>query len=219
MDAFFSTLAVLFFISVLLFIVFKKNFSSQGLTSQITPQLSIQMVHSNILKEIKNVKEFSTIRVPFDSIIDFSNNKQIFGKDIPFSEQKLVLSYSGVIVCGCDLDRINLSQSFFNNNHLTITLPYSQIMDIYPEMATIKIHSQKSQIFADKIDLDLQNKLISADIETKRAEYIASGILSNSNERITKYLNSIVAPMGVVAEINFVENNQLPANSQRLLTD
>lgn len=217
MFSFGSTLAILLFVSVLVFLLFKKFSSPQGVVAQMTPQLSIQAVHSNILKEIKNVKELATIRATFDSVVDFSKSKQIFGKDIPFSEQKLVLSYSGNIVCGCDLDKIRMSQSFLNNNHLMITLPNSRILDIYPDVNSFKVHSQKSQIFADKVDLDFQNNLIADDIEKKRAEYIEDGILLKSNENIRQILNSIVAPMGVIAEVNFVDDNELPPPTNTLM--
>ena len=215
MDSFFSTLATLGFISVLiaiLAVLLLKKFSSSRneITQSLTPQVSIQTVHANILNEIKNVTELATTRVEFNEVVDVTKSKTLGNFKIPFSTQKLLLSYSGMIVCGCDLEKINMAQSFFNDNHLKITLPNCKILDYYVVPGSVKIHTQDSQIFADKIDLEFQDKAVNENLEMKKQAEIDRGILSDSNEKICQILNKIVAPMGIIAEINFVDERELP---------
>lgn len=212
MNGFFSTLAVLLVVVVLVILAFRR-FNQNDTQAQ----LSIQAVHSNILSEMKNVKELATIRTDFQSTIFLSHNKKVFGFDLPFSERKFTLSYRGNLVCGCDLDKIKISDNFFNENHIAITLPNSRIFDIYPDVNSFQIYENKSELLADAITLELQNKAVAADIEVVKQQFISDGILIKSNENIRKVFADMTAKFGVVAEINFVDNDELPPPANQKL--
>ena len=211
MDSFFGMLAVLLFVSGLAIIAARpylnKNISDK-LSSNNKPNdlPSIQTVHATILSKIQAVKELAVLRSNFQSVVSFSEAKKIFGHDIPGSSRKFILEYTGTIVCGCDLSRIRISNQFHNKNHLMITLPNSQVLDMYPDISSFKIHEQSSGIFAEDIKIYDQNREVTKDLEKVKQRLIEEGILLKSNEHVSRILISTVNLIGIETEIHFVES-------------
>ena len=139
MSTFWATIAVLLFVSALVgggAVLFMRQ-----RRALLPPQeeLSIQTVRSIILTKLQNVKELAMVRSNFQSVVHFEEAKKVFGHDVPGTMRKFMLSYTGTVVCGCDLNKVNVGNSFFNRNHLQITLPQSRIFDIYPDQ--VFLHS------------------------------------------------------------------------------
>ena len=167
---------------------------------------SIQTVRTLILSELQNVKELSMLRSNFQSIVPFSKSKKLFGHDVPGTNCKFLLKYTGKVVCGCDLDQIDIGNSFYNHNHLSITIPSSRIFDIYAD--TIEVYDQNAEIFSGGIQLEDQNQMITKDLHKMKQQLIDNGILMQSNENIRHLLKSITNPLGLKIDVNFIELGQ-----------
>ena len=222
MNTFSATMAVLLFVSILtgllVYLFTKKRNQTQTLAQSQTQALSIQSVHITILSEIQHIKQLSLIERNFHSVVDFSETtKQIFGHGVPGTTRKFKLNYSGTVVCGCDLDKIVMGNSFFNNNHLRITVPSCQILHMYPNIETFEVYGVSAGIFTSDITIDDQNREVAKDIENVKDRLIQDGLLLEGNEDVRKLLNKITEPLGVEAEINFVEFKEENDNSRPLL--
>ena len=216
MSTFWATIAVLLFVSALvgggvfLFMHYRRTL--------LPPQeeLSIQTVRSIILTKLQNVKELAMVRSNFQSIVHFEESKKVFGHDIPGTTRKFMLSYTGTVVCGCDLNKVNVGNSFVNRNHLQIILPQSRILDIYPDLSTVKLHDQDAGIFANDIKIEDQNREITADLQNVKQRLIDGGILLKSNDSVQQLVKSITAPLGVEAMIAFDNAEQLDGQPELL---
>lgn len=215
MSTFWATIAVLLFVSALVgggVVLFMR----QRRVSLPQEELSIQTVRAIILTKLQNVRELAMIRSNFQSVVDFTESKKVFGHDVPGTTRKFMLSYTGTVVCGCDLNKVNVGNSFFNRNHLQITLPQSRIFDIYPDLSTIKLHDQDTGIFADDIKIEDQNREITADLQDVKQRLIGEGILLKSNDNVQQLVRSIMAPLGIEAVIAFNNAEQLNGQSEPL---
>ncbi len=209
MDSFFGMLAILLFVSGLAIFAARpyigKNISGRLLSTDKSNNLpSIQTVHAIILSKIQDVKELTVLRSNFQSVVSFSEAKKILGHDIPGSSRKFILEYTGTIICGCDLSKIIISDQFYNKNHLLITLPNSQVLDIYPDISSFKVHEQSSGIFAKNINIDDQNREVAKDLEQVKQHLIDEGILLKSNENVRRLLVSVINPIGIEVDLHFV---------------
>lgn len=208
MNVFLVTIAVLLFVSILaggsVYINSKRN-----RTPEIS-ELSIQSVHSTIMSEIQNLKELSTLKSNFHSVVSFEESKKIFGHDVPGTTRKFKLNYSGTIICGCDLKKIIIDNDFFDRNHLRITLPMSQVLHIYPNIETFEVYDVSAGIFTSDIEIEDQNREVAKDLEEVKKQNIQNGILLKSNENARKLLRAITTPLGVEAEVTFVDFNEEP---------
>jgi|GEM_PF-4259330 len=70
----------------------------------------------------------------------------------------------------------------YNKNRLLITLPNSQVLDIYPDISSFKVHEQSSEIFAEDIKIEDHNREVAKDLEQVKQRLIEEGILQKNNE-------------------------------------
>ena len=163
-------------------------------------------VRTAILSGIQNVSELATIRERFQSIITFSDGIKIPGLNIniPGTTKKFMLKYYGTIVCGCDLSKAKVSERF-DINRVRITLPHSEILDIYADVHSFEVYDQRAGIFTS-VKLEDQNREVNSDLNKVKAHELEKGILAHSDDNVRKILSSVVASVGMEAEIVFTEN-------------
>ena len=173
-------------------------------------------VRTTILSGIENVSELATIRERFQSIVSFSEGVKIPGLNMNFpgTTRKFMLKYYGTIVCGCDLSKAKVSERF-DVNRVRITLPHSEILDIYADVHSFEVYDQSAGIFTS-VKLEDQNREVNADLEKVKVHELEKGILTHSDENVRKILTSVVASTGMEAEIIFtsVERSELPGSEQ-----
>ncbi len=171
-------------------------------------------VRATILSGIQNVSELATIRERFQSIITFSDGVKIPGFNINFpgTTRKFMLKYYGTIVCGCDLTKAKVSERF-DTNKVRITLPHSEVLDIYADVHSFEVYDQKAGIFTS-VKLEDQNREVNSDLEKVKVHELEKGILTQADENVRKILGSVAASAGVEAEIVFTGNdrNELGGN-------
>ena len=165
-------------------------------------------VRTTILSGIQNVSELATIRERFQSIVSFSDGVKIPGLDIniPGTTRKFMLKYYGTIVCGCDLSKAQVSERF-DVNRVRITLPHSEILDIYADVHSFEVYDQSAGIFTS-VKLEDQNREVDSDLLKVKAHELDRGILTQSDENVRKILTSVVASTGMEAEIVFTGNDR-----------
>lgn len=205
MSAFFMTIAVLLFVvglSAAVAFLFMQNRK----ISAAQENISVESVRQIILTKIQDVKELAVVRSNFQSAVTFEDAKKIFGRKLPGTARKFSLSYTGTVVCGCDLNKIRIANSFYNNNHLTVQLPESKILDIYPNVETLEILDNSAGIFADDIKIEEQNRELSADIQKVSERLISEGILIKIDENVRQIIKAIAEPLGIVAEVKFLKS-------------
>lgn len=165
-------------------------------------------IRSTILAGIENVSELATLRERFQSIVTFSDGKKIpfVNINFPGTTKKFMLKYYGTIVCGCDLSKAQISERY-DINRVRITLPRSEILDIYADVHSFEVYDQSAGIFTS-VKLEDQNREVDADLEKVKAHSVQNGILAQSDENVRKILTSVVASTGMEAEIIFTEKEQ-----------
>ena len=162
-------------------------------------------VRTTILEGIEKVKELATIRRRFQSIVSFSEGVKIPGlnMNIPGTTRKFMMKYDGVIVCGCDLSQVKISESY-DGNKVKIMLPHSKILDSYPDMNSFEVFDQSAGIFTS-VKLEDQNREIKSDIDKVKETELQNGILLQADENVKNILSSVVASTGMLPEFIFTE--------------
>ena len=173
------------------------------LTRKKNPAARKKSVRSAILQGIQNVNDLATVRERFQSIVSFSDGKQMpfLGFCLPGTTRKFIMRYAGVIVCGNDLSRLDISERFAVNR-VRVVVPRSRILDIYADVQSFEVYDQQAGLFTS-IRLEDQNREVTADLEEMRQNALKSGILSQADENTRRILTSIVATTGMEAEIVF----------------
>lgn len=180
-------------------------FTRKTANININPNRSIR---TTILAGIENVSELATLRERFQSIVTFSDGKKIpfVNINFPGTTKKFMLKYYGTIVCGCDLSKAQVSERY-DINRVRITLPHSEILDVYADVHSFEVYDQSAGIFTS-VKLEDQNREVDADLEKVKTHSVQNGILANSDENVRKILTSVVASTGMEAEIIFTDKEE-----------
>ncbi len=176
---------------------------------------TVQAVRSVIMEGIQNVSELSTVKSSFQSMIEYSSDKEKFlGIGIPGTQRKFMLQYNGTIKCGCDLKKIKVVYDE-GTNRAKITLPRSEVLDIYADFQSIRMHDN-SGIFTSVKPTD-QNTEIIADLEHVKEGKINDGILELADKNVKEIVSSVITPIalraGIQADIEFDDEHTLESGS------
>ena len=187
------TLALIVLTAVCTLLIFRKK---SGPTTE--------SVRSVIMDGIMNVSEFS-------------ESKKIPGTNvnIPGTTRKFMLKYNGTIVCGCDLTKVKVSEG--GTDRVKITLPRSEILDVYADFNSLEVYDQSAGFFT-RVQLEDQNRQITADLEQVKANEIQNGILELADGNVKHILESVVVPKGMLADIVFAEDPEKLTSSTSPLT-
>lgn len=181
----------------------------------------VQQMQTILYEEIHRVRELVTIRKPFQGNISFEDDKKIFKNvHMPFSSRKLVMTYSGMIVCGCDLEKIRLAREGHN---VTVLVPHSRILDCYVDVRSLKVHYKDTGLLAKEIQFEEQNALIKTDLENWQRKTLQDGTLAQADEEVRQMLTGIIEQRGLNrnfdVQIVFLrqDNSQIVNVSQNFL--
>ena len=176
-----------------------------------------EAVRSTILEGIRSVSELATVRQNFQSIVTFESSKKIPGLawTIPGTKRKFMLKYNGTIVCGCDLTKVKVSDG--GTDRVKITLPRSEILDVYADFNSLEVYDQSAGLFTS-VKLEDQNREITADLEQVKANEIQNGILELADGNVKHILESVVVPKGMLADIVFTDEPEKLSSSTSPLT-
>jgi len=160
-----------------------------------------QSARSTLIQGIKNVRELTTLRQNFQSVVIFKDSKELLGFQLPGTERKFILKYGGVIVCGSDLENIQITERFAVNR-VRIDVPGSRILELYADMKSIQVYDQKAGFFTS-IALDDQNREIAKNLEEVRQNSLNGDILRRTDENTRTVLTALAASLGMEAEVVF----------------
>ena len=178
----------------------------------------IQQMQTILYEEIHRVRELVTIRKPFKREVSFNDDRKIpkINVHMPLSDRKILITYSGMIACGCDLDKISLTRE---GNNVKIFVPHSRILDCYADVKSFKIAYQDTGLLAKDFKIEEQNALIKADLENQQREALQNGLLAEANEEVRQMLANIIERRGLNQSFNlqivFQKNGTSTALSTR----
>ena len=175
----------------------KTDSEPQQNNSNSSEQMTFLQMQRLIYTELRDICEIALVRKNFTSVIPIDEDKKIpmLNVHMPGSSRKLLLTYSGTIVCGFDLKDVKIFPQ--DDRRLKISLPQSRIMDSYADMQSIKIHHKEAGIFAKDITLEEQNSWVNADLEDHKQKSIQAGLLLRANENARQLLLSRIEHKGL----------------------
>lgn len=215
-DAFGATMAILIFLTFLVgggvyYVTNLKN-KQKALEEQNRNEeksRNLVRLHTVIVSKITDIAELATVREDFTSEINFKKDaKEWNGFNLPLTGTEFRMTYTGVIVCGCDLMQFEVPIDSVTENSATIIIPRSKVLHIYPNVESYNIINLKADLFGKKLTLEEQNMLVAKDIETQQQRIINEGILKRADENVECILKAQMQSIGVTPRIIFLNNNE-----------
>lgn len=139
---------------------------------------------------LNDIGELATQAGYFTNVQVISSSKQLFGNDIPMTQNKYVFSYDGIIKTGIDFEAIEVNVDDTSHT-IKVKLPEVKILSIEIDENSFEIYDERNNIFNPLVLKDINKSMIALKNET-RDNAINKGIFkstrSNSETLIKGFL-------------------------------
>ncbi|MCR8968919.1 DUF4230 domain-containing protein [Facklamia sp. 7083-14-GEN3] len=181
---FFLILGVLFFLGWITWYGF--NHYVESIPNQITDQELVL-----IKNRLEDAKELTTMKYHYTNMGHFEKQKAIKNWKIPFTESKFMLTYSGVIHTGVDLEKLEFSS---DGEQLVVEVPQAKILAHEVNEDSVDILDEDGSIFNPiKVDdvVALQGDL-KKEMEN---EALANGLLTETQNYSQNQIKDLITDM------------------------
>ncbi len=146
-----------------------KTVAVQAPTINVTERTDVEIIH--IEEILESASELVTMKYHYTDVDMYEENIEAFGYTLPFTTDKIVFTYSGVINAGIDLSEIQYTIDN-DNRSITLILPPPTIIAHEIDESSFQSYDVRNSIFTSA-SLDGYTALfaeLKAKAETKLAE-------------------------------------------------
>ncbi len=178
---------VVIFILVSVIIAFSFNY-------YINLNKSEETISSTTIEErLIHLEELATIKYNYKDIVSYENRKHFQGINIPFTKKSFIITYSGYIKAGVNLDNMDIIVG--DDNSIVIKLDGAEIIDNVINEESAEVYDENSGIF-NKLNYQELFQVLSEEKAKTKEELINNGFLDEANNRARILLNEILKNIG-----------------------
>ena len=142
---------------------------------------------------LKNIGELATQAGYFTNVQTISSDREILGVAIPFTHNKYVFSYDGVIKAGIDFSKIELSVDEIRHM-ITVKLPEAEILSSEIDENSMRVYDETKNIF-NQLKIDDVNMSLKALKTEAQENAIANGLLDNATANAKLLITGFLSGM------------------------
>ena len=153
-------------------------------------QISTEVNISVIDTQIKGIGELATVEYLYTDAGKFSDARQLFGYDIPFTTKSFVAKWDGTIKAGVDVEKaaVNIDEE---NQVITVYLPQAEIFSHEIEEDSLETLDESSGLFNpistnDAWDLNAESK------QAMEERAVAYGLLEKAEENAREIISGVM---------------------------
>ncbi len=151
------------------------------------------LLSSRIEEKVVRLVELSTVKYNYTNVVEYEDKMQLSGVNIPFTNKRFILKYSGYIKAGIDLSTIEINLK--DKDTVEIKMDKAKVIEnVIPE-EEVYFFDEKDSIFNKLSFKDLYVVLIE-EKEKMKAEVIEKGILNDAEKNGTEIITSLLEGMG-----------------------
>lgn len=144
-------------------------------------------------EQIMQISEMSTVKYNYTDVISYENSRQLSGVNIPFTNKKFIVKYSGYLKAGLDLTDAKLDIE--DEDKIKVRLPRAVILDNVIIEEEVAFFDEKNGVFNPLKYSDLYDVLIE-EKEKKSEEAIKSGLLEEAENNLDQLLRLYLKDLG-----------------------
>lgn len=160
--------------------------------AKISTKRTMNVISSTIQEKVERLVELSTVKYNYTNVVEYENQLEFSGIDIPFTTKKFILKYSGYIKAGMNLSTIEVD--LIDKDTVEIKLEKAKIIEnVIPE-EEVYFFDERDSIFNELSFKDLYVVLIE-EKEKMKAEVIEKGILNEAEQNGEEIIKSLLEGM------------------------
>lgn len=151
------------------------------------------LLSSRIEEKVVRLVELSTVKYNYTNVVEYEDKLQLSGINLPFTNKRFILKYSGYIKAGIDLSTIEINLK--DKDTVEIKMDKAKVIEnVIPE-EEVYFFDEKDSIFNKLSFKDLYVVLIE-EKEKMKEEVTQKGILNDAEKNGTEIITSLLEGMG-----------------------
>lgn len=159
-----------------------------------------------LTQQLQEVNDLATMQYNYSKVGKFENSLTLNGWDIPLTKKSFLLTYSGQLKAGINMEKIQVE---VKDNKITVLLPEVQVLSNVIDEKSIEVYDESKNIF-NPISIEDYTAFATQQKDKVEDEAIENGLLS---EAATKAQSAIRKFLNMVPEIK--ENYQIEVEFQK----
>lgn len=161
--------------------------------NKISLERQTDLMSSKVEENIIKLVELSTVKYNYTNIVEYKNNIQLKGLDIPFTNKKFIVKYSGYIKAGIDLETLEIKVD--DKNTIRVSMDKPKIIENIISEEDVYFFDEKDSIFNKLSFKDLYSVLID-EKEKMKEEALEKGLLNDAEKNGKEIIKSFLEGIG-----------------------
>ncbi|MBU5425743.1 DUF4230 domain-containing protein [Tissierella pigra] len=161
--------------------------------AKISVQRKTNLLSNKVEEQVTKLMELSTVKYSYTNVVEYEDKMQLSGINLPFTNKRFILKYSGYIKAGINLDTIEVKVK--DKNSVEIIMENAEIFEnVIPE-EEVYFFDEKESIFNKLSFKDLYVVLIEEKDKMEK-EAVDKGLLNDAEKNGSEIIKYLLEGMG-----------------------
>lgn len=161
--------------------------------NKISLDRKTDLLSSRVEENIVRLVELSTVKYNYTNIVEYKDNMKLKQLNIPFTNKRFIVKYSGYIKAGMDLDTVEIQLKDKDTIEILINKP--KIIENIISEEDVYFFDEKESIF-NKLSYDDLYSVLIEEKEKMKEESIEKGLLNDAEKNGEEIIKSLLESMG-----------------------
>ena len=150
-------------------------------------ELSAVVVQS----QITEIAELATVTYSYTELGQYESIKEFYGTKVPFTTNKFILTYDGVIKAGVDVGKAQIEEK---GGTITVRLPQAQVISHEIDENSVKVFDEKTSIF-NQFTVEDYTAFYADQKKSVEEKAISKGLLTEARSQAVKAVTAALEPL------------------------
>ena len=150
-------------------------------------ELSAVVVQS----QITEIAELATATYSYTELGQYESSKEFYGTKVPFTTNKFILTYDGVIKAGVDVGKAQIEEK---DGTITVRLPQAQVISHEIDENSVKVFDEKTSIF-NQFTVEDYTAFYADQKKYVEEKAISKGLLTEARSQAVKAVTAALEPL------------------------
>lgn len=161
--------------------------------NKISLERNESLLSSKIEENITKLVELSTVKYNYTNIVEYKDNIQLKGINLPFTSKNFIVKYSGYIKAGLDLETLDIR--IIDKDVIEVKVDKPAILENVISEEDVYFFDEKNAIFNKLSFKDLYSVLIE-EKEKMEEEVLEKGLLNDAEKNGEEIIQSFLEGVG-----------------------
>ena len=144
-----------------------------------------------VKNRITEIAELATVTYSYTELGQYESSKEFYGAKVPFTTNKFILTYDGVIKAGVDVSKAQIEEQ---GGTVTVRLPDAQVLSHEIDESSVKIFDEKTSIF-NPFTVEDYTAFYADQKKSVEEKAIYKGLLTEARSQAVKAVTASLEPL------------------------